>query len=79
MVCTLKSGKQIKLNDKEVAASKKMINKFIESVKASSAANERPSLYLTLLIVMETQAGTLLSTIEEDKLKNMIEAFSVEE
>lgn len=79
MVCTLNSGKQIRLNDKEVAASKKMVNKFIESVKKSSAANERPSLYLTLLIVMESQAGALLSAIEQDKLKNMIEAFSAED
>lgn len=76
MICTLNTGKQVKLNEKDVVAAKKMVNKFLESVKTSSAANKRPSLYFTTLIVMESQAGALLSSVESDKLKNMLEAFS---
>lgn len=75
MICTLNTGEQIKLNDKDVAAAKKMVNEFLDCVKKSTSANQRPSLYLTTLIIMESQAGYLLSTLEPNKLKYIMEAF----
>lgn len=76
MICKLSTGEKVRLNEKDVEAAKKMVNKFLDSVKTSSIANQRPSLYFTTLIIMELQAGDLLSTVESTKLKNMIEALT---
>lgn len=76
MIFTLNTGEQIRLNEKEVKAAKKMVNKFLDSVKESSVANKHPSLYFTTLMIMELQAGDLLNTIESGKLKEMVEAFN---
>lgn len=76
MICRLSTGEQVRLNEKDVEAAKKMVNKFLDSVKTSSITNQRPSLYFTTLIIMELQAGDLLSTVESNKLKNMIEALN---
>lgn len=76
MICTLSTGETVKLNDKEVKAAKKMVNKFLDSVKKSSAANQRATLYITTLIVMESLAGDLLSSLNPDRLKVILDAFA---
>ena len=76
MICTLNTGEKITLNDSEVKAAKKMVAKFIEKIKTSASQNERPTLYLTALIVMESTAGDLLSSIDAKKLKAIIETLN---
>lgn len=76
MICTLNTGEKITLNDSEVKAAKKMVARFIENIKTSASQNERPTLYLTTLIVMESTAGDLLSSIDAKKLKAIIETLN---
>lgn len=76
MVYQLNSGETVKLNINDVKAAKKLVSKFIESVRQSSVLNERPTLYITGLIVMESMAGETLSTIDPDKLKKMLDSLN---
>lgn len=76
MVYKLNSGETVRLNDNDVKYSKKLVSKFLESVKKSSAINGRPTLYITSLIMMESMAGENLSIIEPEKLKIMLDSLN---
>lgn len=51
MIYILNSGETVKLNQNDVKAAKKLVSKFVESVKKSSVLNERPTLYIIFLPV----------------------------
>ena len=64
----------INLNEKEVKAAKKMIFKFIDSIKNISMDKKIPTLYFTSLIVMNIISQDLIKAHSPEEMREILSA-----
>lgn len=67
-------GKNVPLDDREVAVAKALIRHFLESVKMTAYGRNEPSLYVTSLIVMHLMSQNLLDAMTPESLKILLDA-----
>ena len=72
-------GTTIKLNNREVASCKKIVQKFINAVQKETDENKTPTYFFTMLIVMHLMSQSILSEFDSDVIAQIIEKLHTNE
>lgn len=66
------SGNEVTLRDSEVKIAKETVERFLNTVKGGAIENNMPTLYITILAVMNIKSTELLRAIDGQKLNEII-------
>lgn len=69
-------GADIPLRSKDVEIAQQVVQRFLNTVKEGAAGNNMPTLYITVLAVMEIKARELLSSIDQKQLTEVVKLLS---
>ena len=67
------SGNEVTLRESDVKIAKETINRFMSKLKEGAIENNMPTLYITILAVMNVKSSELLKTIEPQKLEEIMQ------
>jgi len=67
-------GKEIRLVDRDVRLAKKLLKKFMKTAKAKAEANQAPTFYFTLMLVMYLTAYDHISALTPETLALLLNA-----
>ena len=67
------SGNEVTLRESDVKIAKDTINRFMSKLKEGAIENNMPTLYITILAVMNVKSSELLKTIEPQKLEEIMQ------
>ena len=67
------SGNEVTLRESDVKIAKETINRFMSNLKEGAIENNMPTLYITILAVMNVKSSALLKTIEPQKLEEIMQ------
>ena len=67
------SGKEIALREKDVKVAKKVVRRFLQTVKHGTIENNMPTLYVTVLAVMKAKTNEMLMNLDANTLQKILE------
>jgi|GEM_PF-3094465 len=67
-------GKEIRLVDRDVCLAKKILKKFMKTAKEKAEANQAPTFYFTLMLVMYLTAHDHISALTPETLALLLNA-----
>jgi hypothetical protein len=69
-------GKNIRLNDKDVAIAKSLVNNYIACMKVGTAKANKPEMFFTLLIALHNKTTELLTAFGAEALAMLMDITS---